>query len=199
MHLESEIGVVFLLSFYGTHSLTLTVNPVAAKLRELLEAADAKLACCTCGAAATAPHNILTPGASSEVISGDSHHSSSSATPQLDVAAYSQHGGFVVSTPAANLAYSSGTFLLPNSLTITDIPSIPIISTFHSTSFVARGIDSVPFDVVPSAWPPNLPPPVVLFHLVDTFFASVPLASRLIHKPTFMVALRQLPTSPDFP
>lgn len=186
----------FLLPFYRTHSFTLTPPPLAAKLRELLEAAEAKLACCTCGAAATARHNILKPGDRSEVIS---HQSSSSATPQLDVVAYSQHGGFVVETPAPNPAYpspTSGAFLLPNSLTNTDILSI---STFHSTSFVASGMDSVTFDVVPSAWPPNLPPPVVLYHLVDTFFASVPLASRLLHKPTFMVALRQLPTSPDFP
>ncbi|KAG8941093.1 hypothetical protein FRC04_004713 [Tulasnella sp. 424] len=40
---------------------------------------------------------------------------------------------------------------------------------------------------------------MVLYHLVEIFFNSVPLASRLIHKPTFMVGLRQVPTSSEFP
>ncbi|KAG8940390.1 hypothetical protein FRC04_005274 [Tulasnella sp. 424] len=48
-------------------------------------------------------------------------------------------------------------------------------------------------------WPLNIPPPDLLHHLVETFFASVPFAARLIHRPTFMTNLQQIPTSPDFP
>lgn len=112
--------------------------------------------------------------------------------------------GIVAETAVSNLAISGRpaepeAFFFPNVLGDTSSLPTPVISTFDSTSYVADGIGSVTFDVLPSAWPPNLPPPAVLYHLVETFFASVPLASRLIHKPSFMIALRQLPTSLDFP
>lgn len=178
-----------------------------AKLRELLEAANARLERCTCGAAASAPTNIPRPGAPSALMIGRSQHSSSSATSQLalehsHVAPDLRHDGVMASNRVPNLALSSpssGAFSTPNNLrNIGGLPT-PSILTFDSSSFLADGIGTVTFDLFPSAWPPNLPPPAVLYHLVETFFASVPLASRLIHKPTFMVALQQLPTSLDFP
>ncbi|KAG8899646.1 hypothetical protein FRC01_010427, partial [Tulasnella sp. 417] len=71
------------------------------------------------------------------------------------------------------------------------------------------GVDSTPitppmsepgaFELTTDIWPLNIPPPDTLQHLVETFFSSVPLASRLIHKPSFMMSLRQVPTSPHFP
>lgn len=54
-------------------------------------------------------------------------------------------------------------------------------------------------EVTLNIWPLNIPPPATLFHLVEIFFSSVPLAGRLIHKPTFISNLRQVPTSPEFP
>ncbi|KAG8939577.1 hypothetical protein FRC04_006222 [Tulasnella sp. 424] len=54
---------------------------------------------------------------------------------------------------------------------------------------------SATFELTTDIWPLNIPPPATLHHLVETFFSSVPLASRLIHKPTFMASLRLVPTS----
>ncbi|KAG8989191.1 hypothetical protein FRB90_002375 [Tulasnella sp. 427] len=55
------------------------------------------------------------------------------------------------------------------------------------------------FELTADIWPLNIPPPETLYHLVETFFASVPLASRLIHKPTFIASLQLIPTSSKFP
>ncbi|KAG9015675.1 hypothetical protein FRB90_004494 [Tulasnella sp. 427] len=176
-----------------------------AELREQLDAANAKLACCTCGAAAESIHSILVTDHEglSPFSMGGSQQTSSGTTPQhlepttdpsvIDVAD-------VISFPGPTVSQSSdNTISLPNPLGITvDIPT-----TSNQTSgphaFFAGELGSATLDVFPASWPPNIPPPVVLYHLVETFFASVPLASRLIHKPTFMASLRQLPTSLDFP
>ncbi|KAG8882844.1 hypothetical protein FRB97_007668 [Tulasnella sp. 331] len=48
-------------------------------------------------------------------------------------------------------------------------------------------------------WPLNIPPPELLHHLVETVFNSVPLASRAIHRPSFMTSLTKPPSSPEFP
>ncbi|KAG8882848.1 hypothetical protein FRB97_007672 [Tulasnella sp. 331] len=48
-------------------------------------------------------------------------------------------------------------------------------------------------------WPLNIPPPELLHHLVETVFNCVPLATRLIHRATFMTNLAKPPSSPDFP
>ncbi|KAG8997272.1 hypothetical protein FRB95_003578 [Tulasnella sp. JGI-2019a] len=50
-----------------------------------------------------------------------------------------------------------------------------------------------------TTWPPNIPPPELLHHLVETVFNCVPLATRLIHRPTFMANLLQSSTSANFP
>lgn len=50
-----------------------------------------------------------------------------------------------------------------------------------------------------SSWPEELPPPNVLNHLVEVFFSSVPLATRILHKPTFFASLMHPPRSPQFP
>ncbi|KIO22770.1 hypothetical protein M407DRAFT_9773 [Tulasnella calospora MUT 4182] len=186
---------------------SLIVPPPAAELRELLQAANAKLACCTCGAAATSPTNTLEPEAFSALTSCGSQHSESAGTPDLarehpHVVADSHREETVAETSVPHNVFSSpsdAVFLLPNSSRNIESFPTPSISTFNSSSFLADGIGLATLEIFPSAWPPALPPPVVLYHLVETFFSSVPLASRLIHKPTFMVNLQQLPTSPDFP
>ncbi|WVQ95303.1 hypothetical protein IAU59_002398 [Kwoniella sp. CBS 9459] len=48
-------------------------------------------------------------------------------------------------------------------------------------------------------WPPKLPTPAMLDHLVETFFASVPSVPRSIHRQTFLTRLALPPTNPDFP
>ncbi|KAG9009235.1 hypothetical protein FRB93_005731 [Tulasnella sp. JGI-2019a] len=48
-------------------------------------------------------------------------------------------------------------------------------------------------------WPMNIPPPELLRHLVDTVLICVPLANRIIHRPTFMANLAKPTSSLDFP
>ncbi|KAG9027772.1 hypothetical protein FRB95_007404 [Tulasnella sp. JGI-2019a] len=48
-------------------------------------------------------------------------------------------------------------------------------------------------------WPLNIPPRELLHHLVETVFHCVPLASRLIHRASFMTSLQQPSSSDDFP
>lgn len=48
-------------------------------------------------------------------------------------------------------------------------------------------------------WPPRLPAPDLLRHLIQTFFVSHPHASRLLHRPTFMASLDHAPNHPNFP
>jgi hypothetical protein len=48
-------------------------------------------------------------------------------------------------------------------------------------------------------WPPRLPTPDLLRHLLHTFFVSHPHASRLLHRPTFMASLDHPPNHPNFP
>ncbi|KAF8527964.1 fungal-specific transcription factor domain-containing protein, partial [Hysterangium stoloniferum] len=49
------------------------------------------------------------------------------------------------------------------------------------------------------SWPARLPTPELLEHLVDVFFASLPHASRIFHKETFIRSLSLQPTAPGFP
>jgi hypothetical protein len=49
------------------------------------------------------------------------------------------------------------------------------------------------------AWPPRLPSPDLLLHLIDLFFTCHPHAHYLLHRPTFMASLTYPPRSPGFP
>lgn len=53
--------------------------------------------------------------------------------------------------------------------------------------------------VVWPSWPPGLPEPDLLRHLVDVFFVFHPHANRLLHAATFMSTLSLPPTHPKFP
>ena len=41
--------------------------------------------------------------------------------------------------------------------------------------------------------------PVLLEHLIESFFAHAPLLPRMLHRPTLLSRIRLAPTSPDFP
>ncbi|KAG9013639.1 hypothetical protein FRB94_001744 [Tulasnella sp. JGI-2019a] len=56
-----------------------------------------------------------------------------------------------------------------------------------------------PAQLIDTAWPTRFPQPELLHHLVDTFFACVPHAKRVLHQPTFMNQLLEHPSSLDFP
>lgn len=53
--------------------------------------------------------------------------------------------------------------------------------------------------IVWAAWPPNLPSPDLVRHLVEAFFAFHPHATRLFHAPTFLTSLSLPPNQPGFP
>jgi hypothetical protein len=48
-------------------------------------------------------------------------------------------------------------------------------------------------------YPENLPHPELLFHLIDVFFSSVPFATQLLHKPSFLTSLSYPPGDARFP
>lgn len=64
---------------------------------------------------------------------------------------------------------------------------------------VIYGVPSAGLQLMDTTWPLNIPPPDLLYHLVETFFNSAPFANILIHRPTFMTNLLQFPSAPDFP
>ncbi|KAF8922447.1 hypothetical protein CPB85DRAFT_1267627 [Mucidula mucida] len=55
------------------------------------------------------------------------------------------------------------------------------------------------WDVMWTNWPPNLPAPELLRHLVEVFFLFHPHSTRLFHPSTFMASLTLPPTHPKFP
>jgi hypothetical protein len=73
--------------------------------------------------------------------------------------------------------------------------SSPPLDVSGSTS----SSSSTPTELQWLSWPPDLPSPHILAKLVEVFFNSVPLASRLLHRPTFMLSLSLNPTSSKFP
>ncbi|KAG9035149.1 hypothetical protein FRB95_012016 [Tulasnella sp. JGI-2019a] len=56
-----------------------------------------------------------------------------------------------------------------------------------------------PTHLIDTSWPSRLPPPDLLHHLIDTFFSCVPLAKRVLHRPTFMNNMLEHPRSTNFP
>lgn len=54
-------------------------------------------------------------------------------------------------------------------------------------------------ELIPSAYPSQLPPVPLLSHLLDLFFEKVPFGERLVHRPSFMASLQYPPTSPLYP
>jgi hypothetical protein len=65
-----------------------------------------------------------------------------------------------------------------------------------TTSFLSQ---SFGYDVLWPAWPRDLPSPTLVRHLVESFFAFHPHASRLFHASTFMTTLNLPPNHPKFP
>ncbi|KAL1412647.1 hypothetical protein Q8F55_000394 [Vanrija albida] len=54
-------------------------------------------------------------------------------------------------------------------------------------------------DIIWPGWPPRLPTPAMLEHLVGTFFTMVPSISRILHRKSFMARLALPPTHANFP
>ncbi|KAG9015673.1 hypothetical protein FRB90_004492 [Tulasnella sp. 427] len=173
----------------------------------LLDAAYERLSRCSCAASSTPLEHLLACEAPSSTTPtypfGPGFTSvAPSLSLELPPPAALSSGSILVDGPASDPTIAAPpsieAFLLPPSPWNTGRPPLAD-RTFYSSSVPMQETPPNTFDVCPSSWPLNMPPPAVLFHLVDIFFSSVPLASRLLHKPTFMAALRQVPTSPEFP
>ncbi|KAF6766288.1 hypothetical protein DFP72DRAFT_866120 [Ephemerocybe angulata] len=65
--------------------------------------------------------------------------------------------------------------------------------------FIPATVPSYGLDLTWPGWPPQLPPPDLLKHLVEVFFVFHPHASRLFHVPTFMSTLSLPASHPKFP
>ncbi|KAG8989190.1 hypothetical protein FRB90_002374, partial [Tulasnella sp. 427] len=152
-------------------------------LRELLRGANEKLAQCTCGAGHLPDQQVFTA-------------SSSGSSP------LPSEPGFQPSLDA-QLVFNFPTPSTPNSNQFLAAPPLIPEMTMNIPILPAETVPRLEFpgsyELTLDIWPLNIPPPATLFHLIEIFFSSVPMASRLIHKPTIMSNLRQVPTSPDFP
>lgn len=70
-------------------------------------------------------------------------------------------------------------------------------STFADTN--TANFDIAGLFLVPANWPPGLPSPFLLDHLVEIFFSHAPQLPRMIHRPTLLTRLRLAPTNRNFP
>lgn len=54
-------------------------------------------------------------------------------------------------------------------------------------------------DILWPGWPPTLPSPSMLEHLVETFFTMTPSVPRVLHRQSFLARLALPPSHPEFP
>ncbi|KIR27824.1 hypothetical protein I309_03144 [Cryptococcus deuterogattii LA55] len=54
-------------------------------------------------------------------------------------------------------------------------------------------------DILWPGWPPTLPSPSMLEHLVETFFTMAPSVPRILHRQSFLARLALPPSHPEFP
>ncbi|KAF8507193.1 hypothetical protein F5888DRAFT_1602133 [Russula emetica] len=157
--------------------------------------------------------------------SKSSPSSLSPASAQSQPSPLSNYAGLTnatISTPSSTLLtpdFGLGQDYQPSSLTFTDVASplksfispvdnhpeemkVPATAAAISeiqgdtTSFFSEGFG---YDVMWPAWPRDLPSPSLVRHLVETFFAFHPHASRLFHVSTFVTTLDLPPNHPKFP
>ncbi|KAI0051666.1 hypothetical protein FA95DRAFT_1511617 [Auriscalpium vulgare] len=116
-----------------------------------------------------------------------------------------------LSSPISQFQPSLATYQMPiNFTTVDSSPSDPSPSALASNISSSPTIqidsgasmpstDQFSYDVFWPSWPPDLPLPNMLRHLVEVFFAFHPHAGRLFHGPTFMASLSLPPSHPKFP
>ncbi|KAG9008534.1 hypothetical protein FRB90_008808, partial [Tulasnella sp. 427] len=226
VRLETRIGTFFLYCL-GHKCLGPGGSPDP-ELEAIIRQKDADLQFCTCKRSSTAltpsqSTQALTPISTGPLLTTFDEISPHSAT----IEAFDHRAGYAL-TPSTSAPYpdppidvvptpTAVTRLSPESLPLPEanwsarllslqnldggdiLASSLCLSNLPGRSFPPPIPTAGPGTVTPYNWPLNIPPPDILHHLVETFFSSVPLASRLIHRPSFMANLQQIPTSPDFP
>lgn len=116
-------------------------------------------------------------------------------------------------TGYAPITYSPGLALHPNSLGVTSLGScrtiplpqpIPRRDSEDQTSSLAESptdlpIDSSLFQIFYPAWPPSLPQPTIVNHLISIFFRRAIVPSSFINQSRLLAALLLPPSHPEFP
>ncbi|KAF8306026.1 hypothetical protein DL93DRAFT_285265 [Clavulina sp. PMI_390] len=98
--------------------------------------------------------------------------------------------------PEASYLHQSSSSALPSH---TSLPPQPSVSS-HPPPPYQQYTQTQTQEVIPASYPAQLPPPALLDHLLDLFFSKVPFGDRLVHRPSFMAAVRQHPpSSPSYP
>ncbi|KAF9460797.1 hypothetical protein BDZ94DRAFT_1265146 [Collybia nuda] len=103
-------------------------------------------------------------------------------------------------SPTEPVTYQSGVGLAGSQRNHTHSPpqelyvSTPTMASSRSSTGSSLGLD-----VIWPNWPPNLPGPELLRHLVEVFFVFHPHANRLFHSTNFMSTLALPPGHPKFP
>ncbi|KAG9002104.1 hypothetical protein FRB93_011877 [Tulasnella sp. JGI-2019a] len=168
----------------ASESMQAKINRLEARVAELeliLDLKDAQLSACTC-------RNISSPGFSVQV---------PQAPPLQVVPAASEH---TPSPLAVGIGHTPSVAVAPlMSAGISPLMSECSISVQDHIGLYSSPMLPEGMAVSTTVWPPNIPPLELLRHLADTVFNSVPLASRIIHRPTFMASLSLPPSSRDFP
>ncbi|KIO22819.1 hypothetical protein M407DRAFT_27693 [Tulasnella calospora MUT 4182] len=162
------------------------------ELEAIIEQKDAELSACTCrrthGTSSAPAASLPTPASTSSNL-GDP-----AASPVIsDI--FSRHGSLGAVQGAQSCSESPEIAGPAGAIEILN----PSLAVSDSSGGIFPSPTTGPSQLSHQTWPLNIPPPDLLHHLVKTFFNSVPMATRLIHRPTFMTNPQQIPTSPDFP
>lgn len=128
------------------------------------------------------PYSHPTPTVSNSGSSGND--TSSSSPPPFVGTALTESASYIP------MALCGPSELSNNSVTVGKDLGLP-------ASGVAEVLPDLP--VLHPSWPLYLPPPALLNHLVDTFFACLPHAGKLLHRAKFLESLNESPNSPNFP
>ncbi|WWC72694.1 uncharacterized protein I206_106658 [Kwoniella pini CBS 10737] len=110
----------------------------------------------------------------------------------------------ITTTPfdlSTNIPFSASQNSLPTTAAQTEQPARRSTQVTDVNDIDAEaGRFSGPFlDILFPGWPPKLPTPSMLEHLVETFFNMVPSVPRVIHRQTFLARLALPPTHSDYP
>ncbi|KAG8857248.1 hypothetical protein FRB96_005923 [Tulasnella sp. 330] len=138
---------------------------------------EAQLAACTCG-------DISIPGFTNQDSgASDSHQATATSLNVRDTLDQCMAN-------IGSVSFHDISPLMSDFLSVDDLqqPPAPVLHTWHGNTTVSTTL-----------WPRNIPPPELLHHLAETVFNAVPLATRIIHRPTFMASLALSPSSPAFP
>ncbi|KAH7104453.1 hypothetical protein BKA62DRAFT_692280 [Auriculariales sp. MPI-PUGE-AT-0066] len=107
------------------------------------------------------------------------------------------HGDEQKYSPRADIVLPQVSLNIPVSSFPASDPS-PIEITSHQ--LFTGTTSSIPYaPLIYSGWNRDLPDPVALNHLVDTYFRCDPCTSRIFHRGSFIASLILPPTHPDFP